>query len=117
MTDVYSELSGVPVEIAIEDDDGPVVPATLHVRSHCETTCQDLGDWVELTPVQENDDFGNLLRVTASYLVPGSVNAIRNRNNRRELKSLLVVANKDLDNEFAKEPPYQYYVVRRAGRT
>jgi hypothetical protein len=46
--------------------------------------------------------------------VPGSLHAIQNPRNTRELKTLLIVADKDLSSEYSHA--HQYYVRSRRGR-
>lgn len=102
----YNERSGVEFTAAFEDVQGtPVIPATAHWRLSCETTGRVMQDWTAVTP--------NLVTgavVQADIVVSGVLMTLCESQNQRELKSLLIVADKDGEREYSEE--YQFYVRR-----
>jgi hypothetical protein len=100
----YKERSGVELTAEITDVNGaPALPGTVHWRLTCETTGTTLQDWTEVTPVLGTT-------VTAEIDVPGTLTAIQDRCNERELKAVLVVSDKDAANEYSEE--FKFYVKR-----
>jgi len=91
----------------------PSLPSTVHWRLNCATTGALLQDWTALTPIQQSDGF-NLTDVYVDITIPGSLNVIQSESNSRELKTILVVSNKDLDSEMSEE--FSYYVRNIIGR-
>lgn len=65
-------------------------PTTLRYRVDCETTKKTLLDWTSLTP-----------SATATVTVPASLNAIQNRANGYEIKSMTVEADNGTDDAFS----------------
>jgi hypothetical protein len=105
----YPELSGVEVEASFYDNEGnATLPETVHWKLDCTETNRLLVDWTEVVVSSEDDGAGGT-RYYAVIDVPGSANAIQKNGNRRELKELTVVANKDDDREYSQ--PYQYFVL------
>jgi len=94
----------------------PALPATAHWRLDCETTGRVLQDWTELAVQSSTGATGLVTSVFALIEIDGSLNAIQSNKNARELKTLLIVANKDLPREYSVNPPYQYYVRNNRGR-
>jgi hypothetical protein len=113
--DVYNEKSGVEVDAVILDSRrNGTVPASLHWNLQCDTTERELRGDTAVTPTTTVDESGALTCI-ARIEVPGSLNAIQHPGNWRELKKLLVIANKGLDDEFSTE--YEYYVKNLRGRS
>lgn len=113
--DVINERSGIEVRAFFADAyDVPTVPSTVHWRLDCETTSKEIQGFVEVTPTTITDASG-ISEVYVSITVPGSLNAIQDNRNWRELKTVLIVANKDQDGEYSE--PYQYYVKNLRGRS
>lgn len=112
---VYNERSGVEFQAWFESTPGvPTVPTTVHWRLHCVTSDKALQDDTEVTPEIVSDGTG-ITGVKVTIDVPGSLNAIQNDRNSRELKQLLIIADKDTDREFSETR--EYYVRNVKGRT
>ena len=110
---VYVEKSGVEFQAWFESNPGtPTVPVSAHWKLYDVTNEKDLQDWTELTPVILQDN-GVTSGVRVTIDVPGSLNAIQNSKNSRELKRVIVVAGKDTDREFAET---RDYYIRKVGR-
>lgn len=104
----YNERSGVEFTAVFEDEQGtPALPASVHWRLTCETTGRVMQDWTEAAAVNGGTS------VTADIELSGPVLTLCESQNQRELKSLLIVADKDGEREYSEE--YQFYVrkVRR----
>jgi hypothetical protein len=113
--DVYNEKSGVEIDaVFLDSRRNGTVPATVHWNLQCDTTERELRSDTEVTPTTTVDESGELT-CTARIEVPGDLNKIQRNNNWRELKKLLVIANKGLDDEFSTE--YEYYVKNLRGRS
>ena len=111
----YNERSGAEFSARFTaNNEQPVVPTTVHWRLDCKTTRQNVVDWTEVATTQELNDQSQVVAVTAVIEVPGSANVIQNPRNNRELKVLLVAADKDTDREYSEE--HQYYVRNLEGR-
>ncbi len=111
---IYNERSGVEYDAYFEAQPGtPTVPGTVHWRLLCATNEQTLVDCTPVPYVIESDESG-ITGVRARIDVPGSKNVIVNPANRREIKELQVVCDKDTDREFSEV--MQYYVARMIGR-
>lgn len=112
--DVVNEKAGIEVDAAFFDSKrNGTIPATVHWNLHCEDTKRVLQDDTEVAFETSVDEDGNITSV-AHIEVPGSLNAIQNDRHPRERKKLLVIANKDRDDEFSQE--YEYYVRNLRGR-
>jgi hypothetical protein len=109
MSGTYNELEGAQFEASFEDEGEPTAPATVHYKLACLTTETTLIDWTLANVLSETDDFGNITRYYVTINIPGSANAIQKSANKREQKQLIIVANKDEDNEFNLAT--QYYVL------
>lgn len=113
--DVFNERNGVEIRFHFSDAaDSPTIPATVHWRLDCETTGRVIQGDTEVTPVPVLDETG-LIDCYVTVEVPGSLNAIQSNGNARELKTLLVIANKDQDGEYSQA--YQYYIKNLRGRS
>lgn len=98
---LYNEYSGVEFVAWFTATPGvPTVPTTVHWRLRCTTNDQVLQDWTTVAPSIQSDNTG-ITGVKAAVDVPGSLNGIINRANRREIKQLQVVADKDTDREYS----------------
>jgi hypothetical protein len=111
----YNERTGLEKEVSFTDADNlPTLPGSVHWNLYCETTRTVLqGDTAVSVTATVGAD--GVTRYTSRFDIPGSLNAIQNDRNRRELKKLLVIANKGEDEEFSEE--MQYYVVNLRGRS
>lgn len=110
-----NERSGVEFDARFfATGDSPTVPTSAHWRLDCETTGTAVVDWTAVTPVVEMDDLGNIASCYVRIEIAGASNAILDAANRRETKSLLVVADKDLPREYSTL--YQYSVRNLRGR-
>lgn len=110
---VINEHSGMEVEASFYSNPGvPAIPSTVHWKALCVTTGTVLQDWTEATPVIVTD--GSLLsHVSVTVDVPGILNVIQDSTNPRELKRVLICADKDTHSEFTKE---RDYYVKKVGR-
>ena len=100
----YKERSGVELTAELTDVNGaPALPNTVHWRFTCQTNDTTLQDWTAVTPTLGTS-------VTADIVVPGTLTGIQDRSNERELKSVLIVANKDADDEYSEE--FEFYIKR-----
>jgi hypothetical protein len=110
-----NEKSGHEFSVEFKDADGvPTQPTTAHWRLDCETTRKALQDDTALTVIASTDDNG-ITHYRATVEVPGSLNAIQNNRNAREMKKLLVIADKDSAREYSLEVTYA--VVNLRGRS
>jgi hypothetical protein len=113
--DIVNEKSGIELDCSFLDSNRlGTVPATVHWNLQCETTGRELRGDTEAVFESSTDEEGNVT-ATAHIEVPGSLNTIQHNGNWRELKTLLVIANKDRDDEYSQE--YQYYVKNLRGRS
>lgn len=111
---VENERSGLEFKAYFETEpDAPAIPTSVHWKLRCETNDQTLQDWTVASPVTVTEN-GVITRVYAVIDVPGSLNAIIDRCNRREIKELQVVAGKDTDREFSET--LRWYARRMDGR-
>jgi hypothetical protein len=111
---VSNERSGREFECWFEATPGvPTAPTTVHWKLDCVTTRKSLSEFAELTPEILSDETG-ITGCKVVIDVPGSLLAIQNDNNVREVKHLLVVADKDTDREYSKD--VEFYVRNVPGR-
>ena len=111
---VENERSGLEFKAYFETvPDVPAIPTSVHWRLRCATSDQTLLDWTVAAPVTVTEN-GVITGVYAVIDVPGSLNAIIDRTNRREIKELQVVAGKDTDREYSEV--LAWYVRRMDGR-
>ncbi len=82
----------------------PLTPLTLRYRIDCESTGRELVAWTDVTPSS-----------SISLVIPASVNAIQNRANTFELKTMTVEADADTENAFSEE--YTWRVKNLTGVT
>jgi len=110
-----NERTGMEIEARFFDaDDAPTAPTTVHWQLICDTTNQTVQDWTLVASTQEVDEFGQITGVRVDIQIPGPLNAIQKNGNRKELKRLIVAANKDEAGEYSEE--YAYYVRNLPGR-
>jgi hypothetical protein len=109
MSSTYNEMEGAQFEASFEDEGDPSAPSTVHYKLACLTSETTLIDWTLANVLSETDDLGNITRYYVTINIPGSANAIQKTQNKRELKQLIVAANKDAANEFNLVT--QYYVL------
>lgn len=110
----YNENSGVECIASFFDATHLAsLPQTVHYRLDCQTTGKNIIPDTQVVPAVTLNSSG-VSEVTALIEIPGSANAIQNRRNKREVKVLLVVADKDLPSECSQE--YSYYVRNIQGR-
>ena len=111
----YNEKSGVEVIAEFFDANGSyTLPMSVHYRVDCASTRKALLDWTQANAVTTVDLSGQPV-YSATIEIPGYVNAIQSNRNRQEVKTVLIVANKDQDAEFSQE--YQYTVKNLQGRS
>lgn len=108
MAEVYDERQGAEITAYFEGQGIPVLPTSVHHRLYCLTTNQEVIGFTEDTVNVAVDDSG-ITRYYTSILIPGSANTIRKSSNARELKELMVIADKDTDREYSQR--FQYYVL------
>ena len=102
-----NELSSFDYPVRFYDEeDQPFSPTTVHWRVYCETTDTVVQDWTAATSVAETDEVGNVTAYRADITVTGPMNALQKPNNAKELRHLLVVSNKDEDDELSQDFPY-----------
>jgi hypothetical protein len=111
---MFNERSGVEVTAHFSDATGlPAIPASVHWNLLCDTTDTVLQPDTVAEPVIVSDESG-VVDCYVSLTIPGALNVMQG-NDRRELKTLLVIADKDRDSEYSQE--YQYYVRNVKGRS
>ena len=111
---VANEKDTVEVEAVFADvNRNASMPTTVHWRLDCETTGRVLRDWTTVEPVSTVNAAGEPV-VSVTFDIDGSLNAIQSNRNARELKKVLIVADKDLPGTFSKEVPY--YVMNLRGK-
>ena len=111
----HNEKSGVEITADFFDASGtPTLPTTAHYWVGCKTTNKQLLDFTSTTIQSETTPAGDT-RYFSTVNIPGSLNAIQSNRNRQEVKTVLIVANKDLDGEYSQE--YQYVVRNLQGRS
>lgn len=99
----FNEGSGAEFTASFENVDGlPSAPVSVHWRLVDDETGNVVQDWTEVTAASN-----------VTIEVSGSLVQLLDRSNTRESKTLLIVADKDLDNEYSE--PYPFW-VRRVGR-
>jgi hypothetical protein len=110
-----NERNGREFRVEFYDQDHiPTLPETVYWRLDCATTKRSLSDWASVSPVTEVSTDGTTVYY-AVIEVPASSNVIQQNRNSREVKKLLVVADKDTDREYSDE--YEYVVVNLQGRS
>lgn len=110
----YNENVGVECVAFFKDAYGNAsLPTTVYYRLDCGATGNTLVDWTFINPTSVVNSSG-ATEVSAMIEIPGTANAIQNKRNSREVKKLLVVADKDLESEYSQE--YQYLVRNIQGR-
>jgi hypothetical protein len=116
----FDERTGIEPRITFADrDNRPALPTSAHWRLDCETTGTALQEWVDITDLlvarQARGEDGPLAHVYADIEIAASLNRIIHDRNRRELKKLYVVANKDTDRAFSVT--VKYWIVNHRGMT
>ena len=110
---LYNERSGVEFDAWFENNAGtPALPTTVHYRLMCVTNDQAMVDWTLVAADTLYGDNGAIQGIRAHIQVPGSANRLISE--RREVKELQVVADKDLDSEYSEV--LQYGVVSMGRR-
>lgn len=100
-----NEGSRLPLTFKLFDSSTlPLAPLALRYRIDCESTGVALIAWTDVTPAS-----------SVSLIIPASVNAIQNRANSFELKTITVESDPDSDNAFNEE--YTWRVKNLAGVT
>lgn len=88
-----TEGSRLPATFRLFDgNSAPAIPITLRYRIDCESTGKVLRDWTTVTAAQ-----------LTSLIIPASFNAIQNRANAFELKTLTVEADAGTDNAYTDD--------------
>jgi hypothetical protein len=110
-----NERNGREFRVEFYDQDHiPTLPESVHWRLDCATSKREVGGITSVTPVTEVSTDGTTVYY-AVIDVPASYNVIQQGRNSREIKKLLVIADKDTDREFSQE--YEYVVVNLQGRS
>jgi hypothetical protein len=91
----------------------PTAPGTVEWSFRCQTTNRLLQDWTAL-PLQTSVETSGLTTYFVAGSIPGSLNAIQNERNSRELKQLQVVANRGQAGQYSDV--FTYYVTNIKGR-
>lgn len=105
-----NERAARQLSVTYERIDGePSTPSTVHWRLTDEATGTIQQDWTAVAIDYDGTDY------TSTINIPGSVLTLCNRRNERELKSVLIVANKDEPSGTREaSTEYKFYVVRTA---
>jgi hypothetical protein len=112
---VYNERSGVEFQAWFEATPGvPTVPSSVHWLLHCVTNDMALQEATAVSPEIISDETG-ITGVKVTIDIPGSLNAIQNDANMREVKQLLVISGMGTDREYSEV--HEYYVRNVKGRT
>lgn len=110
---IFNERSGLEVTAHFANANGvPVIPTTVHWNLHCDTTEKVLQADTAIDPVLISDESG-IVDCYVTINVPGSLNVMQG-GGQRELKTLLVIADKDQSSEYSQE--FTYYVRNIRGR-
>lgn len=110
----FREKSGAEFEARFEDSAGlPSLPPTAHWRLRCVTNDRTLQEWTEVTPEIVTGDAGETTAIRVGIDIPGALNMLIERANRREVRELQVVAAKDTDREYSGT--LQYGVTAMSG--
>jgi hypothetical protein len=113
---LYNENAGVEFTASIETQPGvPTVPTTVHWCLRNGTHDETLTPFASVPYVIESDETG-ITAVRARIDIPGTLNVIRDRKNRRETMEVEVVADMGSDREFSVTPVHQYYIARTSKR-
>ena len=108
----YNEKSGLEFTATFTDVDySPAQPGSVAWRLICEHCDKVLQDWTSVVASVQPDG-----SVEALIQVPGPVVTLCNPNSQREVKRLLVVADKDGDREFSSDLQDGRFYVVKAGR-
>ena len=98
------EGSSFTVRIRTYDADNVLAaPTSLKYRVDCDTTGEVVRDWTTISPASDVT-----LRITANDC------RIVDDKNRKEVRSLTVVVDDDLDTQFVPPTPYQWAVTNVA---
>lgn len=92
------------VTVSFYDENGDAVtPTTVEWRFYCDTTDAEVAAWATETPA-----------TSVTITVPSTYNVIRKSTNKRELKLLMVSADRGLSTEWNQE--ISWYVTNRKAR-
>jgi hypothetical protein len=112
---VYNELAGVEFTADILDEfHQPTLPTTVHYVLTCDETDKTLIAATQVA-VQEDTLADGLPRYYVSIEIPGSAHAMQRPRTLKEQKTLLVISNMNLPDEFSEA--YPYYIRRVSGRS
>jgi hypothetical protein len=110
---VYNEKSGIEFEAWFETEPGvPTVPSSVHWKLLDVNTDTTLQDWTAVVAVIESDETG-ITGVRSTIDVSGQLNVMTDTSKTRELKRVLIVADKDSAREYSQE---RDYYVKKVGR-
>jgi hypothetical protein len=109
-----NERNGREFRVEFYDHDHiPTLPGSVHWRLDCATSKREVSALASVTPLTETSTDGTVVYY-AVIDIPASSNVIQQTRNSREIKKLLVIADKDTDREYSEE--YEYVVVNLQGR-
>jgi hypothetical protein len=110
-----NERNGREFRVEFYDQDHtPTLPETVHWGLVCSTSKREVAGLATVDVVTEVSTDGTTVYY-AVIDVPASYNVIQQNRNSREVKKLLVIADKDTDREYSQE--YEYVVVNLQGRS
>jgi hypothetical protein len=113
---LYNENAGVEFDAWFETQPGvPTVPTTVHWCLRNATHDETRKVHTSVPYVIESDETG-ITGVRARIDVPGTLNTIMDRKNRRETMELEVIADMGSDREYSLTPVHQYYIQRTSAR-
>ena len=107
------QRSGIELNAEFQNVEGAAaLPTTAHWRLTCDASGRVLQDWTTASIATETTA-GVVTRVSVTVEIPGSLTALSDPTNQRELKICTIVADKDADREYSEDFPFY---VKRGGR-
>jgi len=108
---IINERSSFDYPVRWLDEEGkPFAPSTVHWRVWCETSEKAVSGWAAATTVTETDELGQVTGYRSDITVTSPLNVLQSSDNDKEFKRLVVVANKDANDELPEGFPY---IVRK----
>lgn len=112
---VHNEKSGLEFEAWFESETGaPVAPPSVHWRLRNLTADEVVQDWSAVDYEIVFGTGGEIAGYRATIDVPGALNVLEDRANRRETFELMVVSDKDGDRELSET--HEYAITYRGPR-
>lgn len=95
------EGSAFPVRIRCYDDaNDPTVPRAMKYRIDCETTGETVREWTSVSPAAD-----------VTVQVTAEDNRIIDDRNAKEVRTMTVVIDDDLDTQFVSPIPFQWAIT------